>query len=250
MYMRIISETIIQRLNDVKSKHSRISSLVTAGAFLVAFPVAVIGNVALPAVVHANVLQAICDNRGGTNTECLNRNGGGHTIGSTAVIGWHNDSDNNEDFVFQKLTGMCGGGYVTSSCPFTVGSGFNNDFINDEIVQLQDTTYNDCLGGLSSNDTLGDYYQNGVLEKCNTPSTGSGGGQATIFAITSSGQDGLPADVLVNRYWTDFDYNQVVNEGQDGYAGPAFLCDGGFGSGVDTGLDGIPNGGACQWSTY
>jgi hypothetical protein len=97
--------------------------------------------------VGLGVAAAICTH-GTSSTACINRNGGGYTSG-TKGIGWHNDSDQNENFYGVPLTGWCNSGHVTETCPFTVGSGLNSRYDGDAIVSL-DTSNNQCLGADSS----------------------------------------------------------------------------------------------------
>jgi hypothetical protein len=97
--------------------------------------------------VSLSVAAAICS-YGTSSTACINRNGGGYTSG-TEGIGWHKDSDQNENFYGVLLTGWCNSGYVTETCPFTVGSGLNARYDGDPIFSL-DTSNNQCLGADSS----------------------------------------------------------------------------------------------------
>jgi hypothetical protein len=110
--------------------------------------------------VAFSVGSAMCT-FGTSSTACINRNGGGYTSG-TKVIGWYKDSDNNENFYGVLLTSWCNSGYVTETCPFTVGSGLNARYNGDPIVSL-DTSNNQCVGANSTWDAavLGGCVPNG-----------------------------------------------------------------------------------------
>jgi hypothetical protein len=97
--------------------------------------------------IALSVAAGICS-YGTSSTACLNRNGGGYTSG-TNVIGWDEDSDQNENFYGVLLTGWCNSGYVTETCPFTVGSGLNARYDGDPIFELA-TSNNQCVGADSS----------------------------------------------------------------------------------------------------
>ena len=97
--------------------------------------------------ISFSVAAGICT-FGTSSTACLNRKGGGYTSG-TNVIGWDKDSDQNENFYGVLLTGWCSSGYVTETCPFTVGSGLNARYDGDPIFELN-TSNNQCLGADSS----------------------------------------------------------------------------------------------------
>lgn len=115
-------------------------------AALVGILTLTIGGVTLTATTipaKASVGAAICTYPSGS--ACMNRNGGG-TANGTKVIQWHNDLDNNEDFLYTNLTSWCSGGHVTSTCPFTVGSGLNSRFEGDQIVSIYSTHAGKCIG--------------------------------------------------------------------------------------------------------
>jgi hypothetical protein len=71
----------------------------------------------------AAVSAAICTYP--TGALCMDRAGEGHSNG-TKIIGWPpNLNDNAEDLHAALLNTWCNGGFVTQTCPFTVGSGLN-----------------------------------------------------------------------------------------------------------------------------
>jgi hypothetical protein len=69
------------------------------------------------------------------NTWCVNREGGG-TGNGTDIISWYMDDPNN-DFTTAN-TNWCNQGRVTTTCPFTVGSGLNNRYAGDPIITVED----------------------------------------------------------------------------------------------------------------
>lgn len=155
----------------------------------------------------------------------MNRKGCGNQVNypQTFVIAWTPDRDTCEDAEIVPLSSMCGHGRVTSTCPFTIGLGLNNRYINRPIEAIE--WYNEiatCLA--SAPDTAA------ILGVCPTPS-GTGGSDGTIYVWSSAGY-------LVSREWSD------------GYAtgNPAFLCNdpGGTGQVLDTGND-VGESGICQW---
>jgi hypothetical protein len=155
----------------------------------------------------------------------MNRKGCGNRVNppQTFVIAWTPDRDNCEDAEIVSLSSMCGHGKVTSTCPFTVGLGLNNRYINRPIVAI--LFYNEiatCLA--SAPDTAA------VLGVCPTPS-GSNGSTGTIYVWTASGY-------LVSRNWSDT------------YAtgSPYWLCNDSQGTGqvLDTG-SAADFGSSCRW---
>ncbi|HSW79520.1 MAG TPA: hypothetical protein VLG47_01965 [Candidatus Saccharimonadales bacterium] len=193
-------------------------------------------------VVHANVGRAVCLSDGGNKYGplCLNRNGGGTGLG-TSVIGWTKDFDNNEDFYFQQIN-MCDHGYVSSTCPFAVGSGFNTRYLGDEIDQIRSTTSGKCVG----NDVQHNAAFFGALETCNDPNTGTGGGDGTIFIHNIAGGGGT-INYVENRYWSNYNYQSL------GLDEPSWLCArGSWHQAVQVGVATVfPNGQAdntCQWT--
>lgn len=172
--------------------------------------------------------EIICNYGTPNGVVCLNRYRGETGLG-TAVVGYFADYDLNERFQFQLLGGMCGGGHVTSTCPFTVGTGLNNHYIKDEIVQIRDYATGYCVGN--------DYFDNTKTdeEKCNATS-GTGGGEGTVFIHNVAGGGGTPG-YIESRYWSDR------------YKRPAWLCSNGYPSDPRpiTTNSTADFGGGCQW---
>jgi hypothetical protein len=156
---------------------------------------------------------------------CLNRSGCGTGYG-TAVLTWtHETSSCDHLGGLNQLGQMCGSGVVTSTCPFTVGSGLNSRYQGQEIMDIQFST-GQCAGD--------DGYGGGALEPC-PDSSGNGGGDGTIFIWNTS-------LYMVNRHWSDAWYS-----GGYGANNPAFLCSQGV-SGDRVNLAGGGQAGYCQWA--
>jgi hypothetical protein len=100
------------------------------------------------------------------------------------VIAYTKDFDGNEDFQATQL-GWCSGGVVTSTCPFTVGSGLNNKYYGDEIVSIYSTSTGEAIG--TSN------YDTAILAGTGVPIGGA-------FVISRANGDFL-IDVGVSNYW-------------------------------------------------
>jgi hypothetical protein len=191
-------------------------------AVLAAFALVFIGGGAvLVAGSHADASQMVCDINY-TSASCLNRSGGG-TGNGTRIIAWTRDWDNNENFTMATLPNYCGGGKVTSSCPFTVGSGLNTRYQGDRIMNILD--YSDqtkCAIAQNPNSVvLGACNANGAIFVQNTPN-----GKGII-------------DYVENVYWS----NQNYASGQ--YDTPGFLCD--LSGSVVIHAD-LGNG-YCQWAS-
>jgi hypothetical protein len=230
----------IQRARRTKAKQSKfflsrgISSfprLVGAAAFVLVF--ATIGT-AYVLNSHATNIgpgEIICN----TSKLCFNAKQGGTTAG-TPVIGYTNDDDSNEAFDVIYLAGMCDNGTVTSTCPFTVGSGLNNRYIHDDIVAIKD--YGDkknnlCIG----NDTQNRETENGALETC--PNIyGQNGGQGTIFIHNIYGGGGT-INYVESLFWSNYNKSLGINNA------PSWLCSNGNRGQLTTYTDDFY--GQCQW---
>jgi hypothetical protein len=221
---------------SIRSMSSRSRMLAILG-FMVVF--AGVG-MAFVANSHAANTYILCDTGDASlPQQCLNAKAGG-TAAGTLVIAWQRDYDPNERFTFQFLSGMCNAGRVSSTCPFDVGSGLNNRYLNDAIVQIRDqNTGNECVG----NGSNGGAYA--ALQTCGNTS-GSGGGYGTIFVYNSGGLG--TAGFVESRYWSDFEFEHGH------YNTPAWMCDV-LGHGGQIEVEGITlssNGpdGTCQWNTF
>lgn len=83
----------------------------------------------------------ICDT---SDSLCLNLKGNNDSIG-TAIVAYRQQNVENEGLIQNDDTSRCGGA-VTSTCPFTKGSGFNSRYKNDPIVNLKWQAYDNCIG--------------------------------------------------------------------------------------------------------
>lgn len=174
-------------------KRSRIAALlVTVVAAL---------TLGLAGSAHAIGAQ-IATNQGGSSL-CMNRAGGGTGAG-TAVIAYNCGNQNN-DFEFISPHLMCGSGFVTQNCPFTVGSGMNAALAGDQIVYEYSYNTGRCLGGATQTDVTA------KLETC--PDANGNGGWSTIYVAQPTViTGGVPYNVLINRNWSDINYaNQQKN---------------------------------------
>jgi hypothetical protein len=154
---------------------------------------------ATPASAKPNI--QICNKSGGLfGMYCANVNGGVYQPG-TKVIGWTKD-DNNNAFDFNG-TNLCGSGYVTQNCPFTVGSGLNAAYAGDQIVEEINSPSGLCIGTATSQSYAS------ILTQC-----GSGWSTFDIleFANLPSGGSTTPYDIVINRNWSDNDWaNHNIN---------------------------------------
>jgi hypothetical protein len=82
-------------------------------------------------------------------------NNGGSSANGTAMIGWYANSSNDEWYSV-LISGYCGSGYVTETCPFTVGSGLNAEYVDDPIVEIYGGQTGKCVAG-------GQGAENGLL---------------------------------------------------------------------------------------
>ncbi len=140
-----------------------------------------------------------------------------------------------EDFEQESMYRCNGGDRVTSTCPFTVGSGLNNRYLNDLIVQY--AYVGDGSGGKYC---LGDEYNESTiagLQGCNSY-YGTGGGPGTIFVVNIGGGGGT-AGFVESNYWSNQNYKNGF------YNDPGWLC---AENGNNLGLnDSNGNGDLCQW---
>lgn len=104
--------------------------------------------------------------------------------GADQAVNMQQSGAPDEDFIAQ-LTGRCGG-HVTSDCPFA-DTALDTRYEGFPIVQLYDQAVDRCVG----TDSRG----SAVFAACNSVSTGTGGGDGTLF-INHGGY-------MINVYWTD-----------------------------------------------
>lgn len=151
---------------------------------------------------HAVPNNQMFDNRGTGSSLCWNRSGGGQTKGTVVIA--YNCGDNNNDFEEVNLSSMCGGGFVTQTCPFVVGSGLNSAWANSEIDVVEWGSSGLCVGGNSSTDN------DANLTDCpnddgSCPVSGSCWSSIMIRVPSAyPGSGGRNYDVLINRNWSDW----------------------------------------------
>lgn len=146
----------------MKSLRSR-TVLLLASAAIALSGLLVAGGPAVAA--HASAPNVICDL--GSPVLCANRAGGGTSTG-THVIGYADDRDSNEYFD-ADVDSICSGGYkVTSTCPFTVGSGMNTQLQGDWIFRLEAYTPAGDLIGCIGGENGG---QGAIIAPCNGSTT-------------------------------------------------------------------------------
>jgi hypothetical protein len=165
---------------------------------------------------------------------CMNAKGCKYSAG-TPVINWYGGESC--EYFRDEVVNYCNGNYlVTETCPFTVGSGLNAEFVNDLIVQvLYGTTPTNgvaCIAAASSGAA--------VLNKCSSTSNGTGGATGNIFVLAPVSGGGT---LLVNRYWSDLAYSYG-----EGTRNPLGACSlGGLGGAV--GISQSPlNTSNCRWA--
>jgi hypothetical protein len=79
--------------------------------------------------------------------ECMWANG---TVGNNVWGDPPENSNDDEQTTNAVATGICPGQKVTHTCPFTVGSGWNNEFFGSEIIDLSGTDTALCFLGQNS----------------------------------------------------------------------------------------------------
>lgn len=133
---------------------------------------------------------------------CMNRSGNGVNVG-THVIAWTCGQSNN-DFQQIAVGDMCGRGFVTQTCPFTVGSGLNSAYAGDQIIMLNSPTPDLCVGG-SSQGTVA-----ASLQPC-PDVNGNNGGWSTIDILQAADDAGGRLYYnFINRNFSD----QLASFGQ------------------------------------
>ncbi len=191
-------------------------------------PAAVAQAAPAPVASPAMVSMTVCAQSG--SGYCLNRSQCAKGSG-TSVLVWANDHDNCEDFEGIVLDQMCNKGLVTSTCPFTVGSGLNNQYVGQPIVYFQ--AYDEADECLATN-----AGGQGILGTC--PSfSGNGGANGTIFIWKAYGPN---PDYVINRYWSDYNYS--IGE----YDAPSWMCSPGSQGKSVLLYDDTGTAGSCQWA--
>lgn len=162
----------------------------------------------------------VCINNG-AGTPCLNNWGGNTSQG--AAIKMYAYNNGNENFAYVPIN-PCNYpnsstiyGEVSSTCPFTVGTGLNTDFEGDAIVEIEGGG-SWCVATASNASAI-----NGSCGDAN----GNGAANGTMMILNGSPTTCIDNDfcAATNRYWSD----------QRGTA--AFMCSDGLSNGVSVYLD-------------
>ncbi len=220
-----------KKSNSVTVTHSYTNKL-KALAFVVVFALA--GSIYV-SLTHAQTYTQVCDDA--SPLECL-RDQSGSTATNTSITPSNSTSTSSKQyFSMEDLSEMCNNGHVTHTCPFAVGSGLNNHYYNDEIVQfvyLGSTKAFQCLGNQGAT-----YY--GGLQPCNTLN-GQDGGLGTVFIINVKGGGGI-TNFVESKYWSNYNYtNRKL------YNHPNWLCvsDDAY---IQLAYNPTPAGNTCQWQS-
>jgi hypothetical protein len=176
---------------------------------------------------HATSGTQICNAQ---NTEiCLNVREGDHSAGTYVIM--YTNGDPNNTFQASLLTGICGGyvqGYNNGACPFADGSGLNDLYNGDAIVQFYDydtLADNPPLCVADSGVTSGSSQLGG----CSWYQTNFGWGGATgsvfiLSGVTNFADMGVSPFVAVNFHYTSL--------GVCGLHKPAFMVGPTSGAGI------------------
>jgi hypothetical protein len=143
--------------------------------------------------------------------------------GSNQAVKMYQGGVGNEDFVAENVPGRCGGGKVTSNCPFA-NTAFDSRYAGFPIVQLVYVPGGKCVGTQSATNS------SAYLGGCNSTSSGDGGADGTIFVD----HDGY----LINLFWT--------NKGQ--FGDNAACMSGGTSNGGSITLDLATSSGCPKWA--
>jgi hypothetical protein len=175
---------------------------------------AIVLAIAMPAVLggaqaaQATPLVQTCTTQSGHQL-CFNQKGGLNNY-NQPVIGYPPGDDNNA-FGFKYMSLMCGGGKVTSNCPFTVGSDLNDRYEGDYIAAVENQNTADTCVGTAGNGA--------AIETACPDEYGENGGDGSIFILSPA--NGNPEDqpyYLVSRFWSDINYSDGTKDA------PAWAC--------------------------
>jgi len=138
-----------------------------------------------------------CVYNSAAGSPCVNEYQGNTASGAPVKV-WQTGSYQTNLWDYNYLTSMCGSGLVTSTCPFTVGSGLNTQFMGDPIIQIEYGPAGNCVATSSGGSAV-----NGT---CASPE-GSGGSNGVIMVLDQHGtQYNCQYSnfcYIVNRYWSD-----------------------------------------------
>src|SRR5271170_4846253 len=179
----------------------RIAAIISA-TVLCAATVAVVGTAE---AAHATNGPQIVSTAAGTLA--LNSQFGDHSPSSYVIA--YNLGNTNNTYELQHLTGICNGGYVENqdglACPFADGSGLNNRYAGDAIVQIIDY---DTVGENPPLCVAASTSGAGVEGGCSTIDNnfGWGGASGSVFvlsAIKNFPNLGTTPFWAVNYYYTN-----------------------------------------------
>jgi hypothetical protein len=150
-----------------------------------------------PPAVATHIGGETCVNNSDTGTPCLNTYQDNKNNGATIRV-WQTGTTLDNQWTYDPLTNMCGSGKVTSTCPFTVGSGLNTQFLGDRIIKII-SYYGKCLASSSG----------GAAVEGNCPDLfGTGGDIGTIQVLDEqNGSINCFTSYycyVVNRYWSNY----------------------------------------------
>lgn len=168
---------------------------------------------------HAN-LNALCANE----NQCLDDWANG---GSNNTIRVYPDNNSNEDFNVVLITGRCGGGLVTSNCPFK-NTHFDQEYLGWPIDEISYESTGLCIAN-TVDGVVPDFAA--ALGTCNNVYTGAGGANGTIF---------IDHDwYWISLYWT--------NQGQSGNNADCMMPVGSTGTSSQVDLNWPTNNGCDRW---
>jgi hypothetical protein len=189
------------RTSLATARKKLVNPFVAVGTLFMGLPLVLVASF-VPMTVHASAHETFCTTNSSPNV-CANRSEGGTTQGSTKILGYNNDDDNNEYAIVDPINpcNSTPADEVTQTCPFTVGSGMNSANATDKIVQIEmvsGSTVVGCIGDNNSADVA-------VLEACGS-ATGSGGGYGTFYIQGRGNSGGIPLNNYASREWSDKNY--------------------------------------------
>ncbi len=166
--------------------------------------------------------KSVCTGNG-SGTPCVNEWGGNTALGGAIKV-YAYPSYPNELWQYNFVDPCNSGSTVTHTCPFTVGTGMNDEFFGDAIVQVA-YTGGTCMATNGSGTAV-----NGVCATNGTPSNG-------VYMILDGTGDCIYTNycAMINRYWSN---NRGV---------PQFVCSRSTANGALIDLDKATN--SCASNT-
>jgi hypothetical protein len=160
------------------------------------------------AAAHPHHSRVVVPDQGTPDQYCA-QGGAGYCLndwnGTIGDVMMYNNGYKNNGFYYEQL-GLCPGNAVGDRpgdyCPFS-NHALDQDFFNDYIFQLESAVNPGWCIGTSASSSLT------ILQPCNSISTGTGGGDGTVFLAS------LMNCYWGNRYWSNH------------YSTPEYLLSGG-----------------------